>query len=106
MDYNFFFLFIGGHRSFCETVRLGSNMLQTEGRLTFSEMVGPQEALCLHRNASWRTCPEPGQHCIPTEKLGKSTCEQPTFKGPVHRIQVTLGAEMEYNVHNYVFISV
>lgn len=43
--------------------------------LTFSGMAGSQEALCLHRNASWQICPEPGQHCIPTQKHGKYTGE-------------------------------
>lgn len=44
------------------------------GRLTFSAKAGPREALCLHRNASLRTCPGPGRHCIPTDSLGKYMC--------------------------------
>lgn len=47
---------------------------KTEKLLTFSATVGPQEALCLHRNASWRTCPGPGQRCIPTDSLSEYTC--------------------------------
>lgn len=49
-------------------------------RLTFSETAVPQEALCLHRSASWRSGPEPDQRCGPTERFVKHTRGRFTFK--------------------------